>query len=70
MEWIKCSERMPDCESLLARGNWIFIGYWIECSMSGKIEWELSDYDSTRLSEEDYPTHWMPLPPVPLKDEK
>lgn len=78
MEWIKCSERLPnDDEDVLIYDyrDGIGIGFYEYSNVSGYYEkdgsffitnsgWEVS-YDWARHMD---PTHWMPLPKPPKED--
>ena len=57
MEWIKCSDRMPDTMiSVLATGDWFrhAVSFWDGAS------WCDLDFEPPV-------THWMPLPPAPTE---
>ena len=69
MEWIKCSERLPEESShlriLLWNGSYIRYGKWLSTDCSGKnCDWH-DDYDN-RIKGKKI-THWMPLPEPPTE---
>lgn len=63
MEWIKCSERMPDvCRDVLIHvtsPSEILLAY---LSISGEFCYD-TDSDGEQMTTQ--VTHWMPLPPPP-----
>jgi len=68
MDWIKCSERMPENEPNAESGNSYLT--FIPNKRPPKFE-VLSYYKGAWLKNHIYPeqigivTHWMPLPPSP-----
>ena len=68
MEWIKCSERMPDVESgyLLTNGTDVWSVYWLlkESNVENK-GWNWGCSCCTPMINSNVLTHWMELPPAP-----
>lgn len=64
MEWVKCSDRLPEIENVLVIDvtNDIFVAYF---SKSGSCFINCNCREGSTCS----PTHWMPLPELP-KDEE
>lgn len=62
MEWIKCSERMPEPGTLviiMQVGFHVpYVGWW---NPPGSDGWEIRD----KYNEPEDVTHWMPLPDLP-----
>lgn len=58
MQWIKCSEQMPESMvSVLVTGDWFD---YAVTAWSGKEWLDFDDYEPPV-------THWMPLPPPPTE---
>lgn len=72
MEWIKCSDRLPDKNKAVlalvksACGNEKYISVLYPFDFIGKNnqKWMVADFGVGWYSHYDV-THWMPLPPLP-----
>jgi Protein of unknown function (DUF551) len=75
MNWIKCSERMPELHEKVLIA-WVENDA-IEFGYTRMVEWKYNKpeitwhtHDGGSLHEkQDIPTHWMPLPSSPKENE-
>lgn len=70
MNWIKCSDRLPnDWQSVIMYfGDNVLHGQWVP-DYGGYFRVPDIEWNGPEPSEENPVTHWMPLPTAP-KDEK
>lgn len=67
MEWIKCSDRLPENEVdviVLWFKNSIYRAVYIGYFDGDEWHLQLSDYNHKQFNNE-HVTHWMPLPELP-----
>lgn len=71
MNWIKCSERMPDATKQLVAvyaPKGLYKDHYGYPSMH-ILRWYKSDFGDLHEEHMQKITHWMPLPDAPIEDE-
>ena len=67
MEWIKCSERMPE-PGVEVLGYWPAIKHIVDATITATVWSGGADWFEAIFGDEERfaaPTHWMPLPEPP-----
>lgn len=82
MEWIKCSDRMPEEKErvlcYMEEEHFFFVGFFIKSQLPNDTEvtehWEMdTEYLNCDTWRDDVfcdVTHWMPLPEIPIQTLK